>query len=249
MKRILCLSLLAGFPLTATQSKTTKNVQLPPQTISAQADDTHIHLTTRIEWRKFPKPVYKNEDLKGQDRSAVVRVYADEQGQIKQASIQESTGLKDLDQLLVNAVKDATVKPHIEDEAAIPTIGYQVFQLDLKDENQVACDYRFNSKNWQAQQQGKKTRFQYVNQPELELNSEQLNGHDRKVEFKLKANGKGQIKQVKINKGSGLYALDQQIITALKNSQIQSKRSASTLWLYKPSSFKDEIQFKLNECN
>lgn len=245
MKRILCMTLLMGLPLVNAYSATTKKApQLPTQTIDVQAS----HLTTRIEWKKFPKPQYSNADLNGQNRSAVVRVYANEQGQIEKATIQDSTGYKPLDQLLLNAVKAAEVKPHIENKTALPIIGYQVFNLRLTEQDQIDCDYSFNSKQWQAQQHGKKTTFKYLTQPELAIHSDLLNEHDRKVEFKIKTNGKGIVKNVKIKKGSGVYALDQQIINGLKGTQIQSKRKASTLWLYKPSSFKDEIQFKLNEC-
>lgn len=245
MKRILCMTLLLSFPFAASYSASTKKApQLPTQTIDVQP----THLTTRIEWTKFPKPKYSNEDLKGQDRSAVVRIYANEQGHIKQAAIQDSTGYQQLDQLLLNAVKSAEVRPHIENKTALPIIGYQVFNLKLTDQDQEFCEYSFNSKNWQAQQQQQKTKFQYLNQPELNVDTDLLNEHDRKVEFQIKANRKGEIKKVNIRKGSGIYQLDQQVTNALKGTQISTKRRASTLWLYKPSSFKDEIQFKLNEC-
>src|SRR5690606_40227326 len=69
---------------------------------------------------------------------------------------------------------------------------------------------------------------------------------DLKVKFKMKLNREGQVKSVKIRQGSGRYEVDQQVIAALKGTEIRSKRLASTLWLYKPSSLKDEIEFKLD---
>lgn len=245
MKRILCMALLMGFPFVTSYSATTKKApQLPTQTIDVQAS----HLTTRVEWVKFPRPNYSNADLKGQNRSAVVRVFVNEQGQVEQASIQDSTGFKALDQQLLTAVKAAKVKPHMENNTALPIIGYQVFNLKLTDQDQAYCDYSFQSKQWQAQQGEQKTVFQYVSQPKLNIDTDLLNGHDRQVAFKIKANGQGMIEKVKITKGSGVYAMDQQIISALKGTLIQSKRKASTLWLYKPSSFKDEIRFKMDDC-
>lgn len=130
----------------------------------------------------------------------MVRIYANEHGQIKQAAIQDSTGYQQLDQLLLNAVKSAEVKPHIENKTALPIIGYQVFNLKLTEQDQEFCEYSFNSKNWQAQQKHQKTKFQYVNQPELNVDTDLLNGHDRKVEFKIKANSKGEIKKINIKK-------------------------------------------------
>ena len=106
-----------------------------------------------------------------------------------------------------------------------------------------------SSKNWMAQQQQQKVKFSYKTQPQLELNRDDLNQHDRKIKFSFKVDKHGDVKKVKINQGSGLYALDQNIIQAVRNSQVAVKRSASTLWLYKKSSFKDEIQFKLNQCS
>lgn len=245
MKPILCVMLFTA-PFATAYSATIKNVnQLPTQSIDVQP----AHLTTRIEWSKFPQPIYNNDELKGQDRSAIVRIYVNEQGQIEQASIQESTGFTQLDQRLLQAIKAAKANPHIENKTTLPLIGYQVFSLKLKDETQTDCEYSFNSSHWQAQQQGQKTHFQYLKQPQLDLHPEQLHGHDRKVKFKMKLNREGQVKSVKIRQGSGRYEVDQQVIAALKGTEIRSKRLASTLWLYKPSSLKDEIEFKLDECH
>jgi TonB family protein len=246
MKPILCATLLMSLPFVAVSAAMTKTApQLPTRTIDVQA----AHLTTRIEWTQFPKLNYSNADLQGQDRSAVIRIYANAQGQIEQASIQDSTGFAPLDQLLLSAVKAAEVRPYMENKTALPVIGYQVFNLQLMENEQNDCVYSFNSKNWQAQQQGQPTRFQYLSRPVLELDTEQLKGYDRKLGFKIKANRKGQIEKVKIQKGSGNYVLDQQVFSALKGTQISTQRLARTLWLYKPSSFKDEIEFKLAECD
>jgi TonB family protein len=168
-------------------------------------------------------------------------------GDVTNATVEESTGIKALDQILIDAVEDAQVKPHIKDGHAVSQIGYQAFNLKLSNKDAL-CDYEFDSKVWQAQQDGKKTTFKYQSKPEFQLNSEQLNGHNRQVKFSFKADKHGNIKTVKIKQGSGIYALDQSISQALTDSQISVKRTARTLWLYKKSSFKDEIQFKLNAC-
>lgn len=221
----------------------------PPLELTIQKSSAQsAHLTTRIQWVDFPKPQYKNSDLNQQNRAAIIRVYADETGDVTKATVQETTGLKALDEKLVNAVLQAKVKPFMEDDTALAVIGYQVFNLNLTPDDAEACNYSFDSKNWRAQQQQQKVPFQYQVQPKLALDSTQLNGHDRQIKFSFKADKHGNIKKPKITKGSGIYALDQQVLQAVANSKVSVKRTASTLWLYKKSKFKDAIEFDLNAC-
>ena len=221
----------------------------PPLELTIQKSSAQsAHLTTRIQWLDFPKPQYKNSDLNQQNRAAIIRVYADETGDVTKATVQETTGIKALDEKLVNAVLQAKVKPFIEDDTALAVIGYQVFNLNLTPDDVEACNYSFDSKNWRAQQQQQKVPFQYQAQPTLALESSQLNGHDRQIKFSFKADKHGNIKKPKITKGSGIYQLDQQVLQAVANSKVSVKRTASTLWLYKKSKFKDAIEFDLNAC-
>ena len=245
MKQLLCFSLILSFPCVHSYSaEKVSTSQLAVQKSTALP----AHLTTRIQWTTFPQPQYNNDDLKGQNRAAILRIYADETGKITQASVQESTGLKNLDDVLIQAVRQAHVQPYKVEDTTLPIIGYQTFSLNLEQE-QTECNYSFNSKNWLAQQQQQKVKFSYKNQPSLELSRDDLHQHNRNIKFSFKVDKHGDVKNVKINQGSGLYALDQNIIQALNNSQVAVKRTASTLWLYKKSSFKDEIQFKLNQCS
>ena len=221
----------------------------PPLELTIQKSSAQsAHLTTRIQWVDFPKPQYKNSDLNQQNRAAIIRVYADETGDVTKATVQETTGIKALDEKLVNAVLQAKVKPFMEDDTALAVIGYQVFNLNLTPDDAEACNYSFDSKNWRAQQQQQKVPFQYQAQPTLALDSTQLNGHDRQIKFSFKADKHGNIKKPKIIKGSGIYALDQQVLQAVANSKVSVKRTASRLWLYKKSKFKDAIEFDLNAC-
>lgn len=221
----------------------------PPLELTIQKSSAQsAHLTTRIQWVGFPKPQYKNSDLNQQNRAAIIRVYADETGDVTKATVQETTGIKALDEKLVNAVLQAKVKPFMEDDTALAVIGYQVFNLNLTPDDAEACNYSFDSKNWRAQQQQQKVPFQYQVQPKLALDSTQLNGHDRQIKFSFKADKHGNIKKPQITKGSGIYELDQQVLQAVANSKVSVKRTASTLWLYKKSKFKDAIEFDLNAC-
>jgi len=241
MKYALPVLFLMGLPPSISYAAAPATMKLTPQTSSALP----AHLTTRIQWVRFPQPVYKDEDLKGQDRHAIIRIYADETGKVNKAAIQESTGIKTLDDILLTAVQQAQVKAYIENDTALPVIGYQAFSLKLDDNADQDCLYNFNSENWLAQQQHKKVPFQYLNQPQLEINRDQLNGYDRSIKFSFKSNKHGNIKKVKIQQGSGTYALDQAVIQAVSQVQISTPRK---FWIYKKSHFKDQIYFKLEEC-
>lgn len=240
----LSYSLLLGCSLAASSFHVSaKTAQLEVHTSSAQP----AHLTTRIEWTSYPKLKYNNQDLANQDRAAILRVYSDTDGKVTKATVQESTGLKKLDQMLIQAVESSTVKPYQDEDLTRPVIGYQVFQLNLVDE-QDHCLYNFNSRVWQAQNNEEKTKFKYQQQPQLEVQTNDLNDYSRKIQFNFKVNGQGEVKKVRITQGSGVYALDQKVLAAVQTAKVSSKRSAKTLWLWKTKKFKDDIQFNLEQC-
>lgn len=231
---LLCLS------TTAYSAENTKLSQLATQIIVAEP----AHLTTRIQWVKFPQINFKDDDLQSQDRYAIIRIKADENGKIIDATVKESTGIQKLDQILLNAVYAAKPKPVVKNGNKLSIIGYQTFSLKLNDDTEN-CALSFNSKTWQAQQQQEKTKFTYLNQPQLNISTNDLNGHDRKINFKLKVNKHGNVKHVKIEKGSGVYTLDQTLKQALLETQVKVPRQ---YWIYKKSTLKDEIEFKQDDC-
>lgn len=242
MKNILCASLLLVVPFSTVYSQE-KNTSKQLNTQKSAA--LPAHLTTRIQWDKFPQPQYKNEDLQEKNRSAIVRVYADENGDVNKATIQESTGLKNLDEILIQAVRSSKVKPHIEQNNTLSTIGFQTFNLRFIEEDEAHCSYAFNSKNWIAQEADNKTSFTYRSQPEISVNTDDLNGHNRSVSFSFKVNKHGDVKSVKIKKGSGVYDLDQKVIQSISSAKVDVPRK---FWIYKKSNLKDEIQFKQDGC-
>ena len=243
MKPFVYLSLLLCIPIAHTHAKEiAANVQLTPQKSSALP----AHLTTRLQWARTPQLEYSDNDLNHQDRAAIVRVVSDETGQVTQATIQESTGLPQLDQMLTSAAKAAQIKPFTVDGNAIPTIGYQAFTLKLTQPlNSNDCIYTFNSENWLKQQQDKSVPFKYLKQPVLQVEREELKGKDRLIKFKFKVDKDGQAIRIKIKKGSGIYALDEKIMQAISTASVEVPK---TLWLYKKSSLKDQIEFRLDNC-
>ena len=247
MKTSLYITLLLGLSATHLYAKPTQLQPTPKATLEVQKSAAlPAHLTTRLTWRKFPQPKYQNEDLNQQNRAAIVRIYADETGKISQATIQESTGLKKLDDALLQAVRTAEIQPTYVEDTAVPTIGFQSFNLRLQDNQHENCQFDFQSKQWLAQQQQQKVQFKYRHQPQLNLSAEDLKNHSRKLKFQFKVNKHGEVKRVKLTQGSGQSALDQQVLAAVKAAQVDVPRQ---FWLYKKSKLKDEIYFDLNTCD
>lgn len=247
MKSQLCFSLLMCFAVSTAHSKENTNTKkLATQITTAEP----AHLTTRVEWVKFPQFQYDDADLNGHERHAIVRVKADETGKIIQASVQESTGVKKLDQILLKAVYAAKTKPFHKDGSAHSVIGYQAFSLKPNaDENdKVQCHIDGISKNWTRQLKDKSVGFAYVNQPEVQVDQDLLKNQDRAVKFKFKVDKQGNIKEVKLKKLSGVNALDQEVVEAVSHAKVHTQRSARTLWIYKKSTLTDQIEFNLNNC-
>ena len=254
MKQLAYLSLLMMLPITATYSAEASPVKkLAVEKLTAEP----THLTTRISWLKYPQLQFKTEDLANHDRSAIIRIRADETGQVIATEVQESTGLKALDQKILTAVRTARVKPYSKNGTALEMIGYQTFTLKLADSedndaHKPQCSYGFESNNWLKQQKQQKQQsvpFTYLQQPQLQLAEVLLNDQDRVVKFKFKVDQQGDVTQVKLKKRSGVNAIDQQVIEAVQHSQVAVKRSYKTLWIYKKSTFKDELHFQVNACS
>ncbi|WP_445116443.1 TonB family protein [Acinetobacter sp. WZC-1] len=250
MNRLSYLTLLMCLPLTTIHAAEPSRIKrLTTETITAEP----AHLTTRIQWIKYPHLQYKIEELAGQDRSAIIRIQADKTGHVVGTTVQESTGVKALDQKLIAAVSQAKIKPHLQNGTAQSVIGYQNFTLKLKDSADQAnarqpCVYHFDSANWLRQQQNKSVPFSYRQQPQLQIHETALKNSTRVVKVKFRVNKQGEVTHVKLKKRSGVNAIDQQVIEALSHSQVQVNRTAATLWLYKKSTLSDEIQFKAGSC-
>ena len=120
MKSLACITFALLCANTMAHSQTVETVaKLGVQTMMAEP----AHLTTRIEWVKFPKVDFQDSDLSGRDRVAIVRVKTNESGKVVEASIKESTGLAKLDQKLVNAVFKSKTKPFVKEGNELSIIG------------------------------------------------------------------------------------------------------------------------------
>ncbi len=70
MKTSLYITLLLGLSATHLFAKPPQQKPTPKATLEVQKSAAlPAHLTTRLAWRKFPQPKYKNEDLNQQKPS------------------------------------------------------------------------------------------------------------------------------------------------------------------------------------
>jgi len=69
--------------------------------------------------------------LKGETRTIVVLIEADEKGKITNARVTKSTGVAALDEKILRAVRSAKFKPYKENGVAYPIRAEQPFELTL----------------------------------------------------------------------------------------------------------------------
>lgn len=62
-----------------------------------------------VRWESFPKITFTDELLECQDRSVTVTIYVDESGNVVHARIAKSSGIADLDNLIVSVFKELKV--------------------------------------------------------------------------------------------------------------------------------------------
>lgn len=85
----------------------------------------------QISWSRTPRPAYTNRDLQGADRSIVVSIEADTNGNVVNVRVVRSSGIDALDQKIVRAVRNAKFKPYKENGVAYPFKAEQPFELKL----------------------------------------------------------------------------------------------------------------------
>ena len=84
-----------------------------------------------VQWSRSPKPNYNNKDLDGQTRTIVVHIEANEKGVVTLARISRSSGLPELDEKILRAVRSSKFKPYKENGVAYPISADQPFELTL----------------------------------------------------------------------------------------------------------------------
>lgn len=82
-----------------------------------------------VQWSRSPKLSVTAKDLDNQTRSVMVLIEADEKGKITNARITRSSGIPNLDEKVLRAVRSAKFKPYMENGVAYPIRAEQPFDL------------------------------------------------------------------------------------------------------------------------
>ena len=99
----------------------------PVQTSSNQKSLSTIKIGSGTSWLRQPRVSIQEFELQDQSRKMVVKISADTSGQITHAIIEHSSGLAELDQKVLRAVRSAKLKPYIENGIAYPFVASQPF--------------------------------------------------------------------------------------------------------------------------
>ncbi|MCH4248053.1 MAG: TonB family protein [Acinetobacter populi] len=85
--------------------------------------------TQGVQWSRQPKISYEPDALKGQNRIVVLQIEANEKGEITNVRVMQSSGVENLDQIVMRAVRKAKLKPYVEGGVTYPVRAQQPFQL------------------------------------------------------------------------------------------------------------------------
>lgn len=114
------------------QQERAENERREQERREQQARNTPKSLSIgQISWSRSPKPSYTNKDLQGADRTIVVSIEADTNGNITNARIVRSSGVDALDQKILRSVRSSKFKPYKENGVAYAFKAEQPFELKL----------------------------------------------------------------------------------------------------------------------
>jgi protein TonB len=83
-----------------------------------------------IQWSRSPKVSFTPKDLENQTRLISVYIEADEKGKITNARITRSSGLPNIDEKTLRAIRSSKFKPYMENGIAYPIKTEQPFEFN-----------------------------------------------------------------------------------------------------------------------
>lgn len=83
-----------------------------------------------IQWSRSPRVTVTSKDLENQTRSVGIYIEADEKGKVTVARVTKSSGLQNLDDKVLRAVRGAKFKPYMENGVAYPIKTEQPFEFN-----------------------------------------------------------------------------------------------------------------------
>lgn len=223
---------------------------------NATVSEVKILQDAPLRWMRSPRVSLLDGDLEGKPRKVVVDIQADQTGKITNVKIKTSSGLPDLDDLVIQAVKKARFHPYIENGVSYPVEVTQPFEFKsnnyastkktIKRIAQTMCLYNFKTMGFQQQQQGQHIPFQYREAPVLKLYLSELNTKDIEIRLNFNLNRKNIISDIYLTQSSGNPTLDAKILTAFSAVKIEAPRKFYQISKYK---FEEQIALKDFQCN
>lgn len=83
-----------------------------------------------IQWSRSPRVTVSSKDLENQTCSISIYIEADEKGKVTVARVTKSSGLQNLDEKVLRAVRGAKFKPYMENGVAYPIKTEQPFEFN-----------------------------------------------------------------------------------------------------------------------
>ncbi|MEB3767637.1 TonB family protein [Acinetobacter sp. MD2] len=156
---------------------------------SYAAEPSIANLTqNQVKWLRSPHVNINDKMLLGYDRSAQIQFETSPNGQITDAKIIKSSGLDQIDNILLKAIKSAKLSPYQENGIYYPVRAIQPFTI-LADRTP-----------------------KILYEPNIMVSKRMLQGQERTMTLYATADDNGNINQAKIIKSSGVAELDEYVL-------------------------------------
>lgn len=220
------------------------------------ASDVKILKDGQLSWMRAPKVKILPGDLEGRPRKANVLIQADRSGKITSVKIKKSSGLPDLDEIVIQAVMRARFKPYIESGLSYPIQVTQPFEFDADDYTSTRksvkskpikrCSYSFETEGWQRQQSGQHSAFQYIETPVMKLTMTDLEAKEFNIHFNFSLDRKNRISDIQLKQSTGSEYLALLLLNQFSAAKIEAPRKFYQIFKYQ---FEEKIQLKNIQCN
>lgn len=141
-----------------------------------------------VSWIRPPRVHIINNQLMGYDRNLSIYFEADAKGEITHAEVSKSSGLKKLDENILDAFRRAKIRPYQENGVYYPITATQPFVMEVSRE------------------------AVYEKFPQILVKKSALQGRDRTVVIYAEADERGNVTRAEIKETSGLSELDHYIL-------------------------------------
>lgn len=144
-----------------------------------------------MKWIIPPKIRIDNEILEGYDRYLLIYLETDENGRVQKAEVSKSSGVDELDSLVLRAVKRSKLKVWNE------------WDIKTNHPSRLKLPFEFSVSRIP----------EYAVYPEFTYTNADLKGSDRTIRLSVEANEKGKLTKVKVFRGTGIPTLDKYVLS------------------------------------